>query len=668
MPKAKRGRGARTAPTRVSTRNKKTTSQPVQREAEEEAKSNIEEEEKVEPVVPATIVQDKYFESREQTQLPPTSIPSPQPPSPEPELIEASTVAYHSNSDTEEEDGDESSYFDKLDAEAQDAINKEIREECHKYFSSLDFIMEPDIINQLKRYFQAGGNPEEVVTLLSENYHGIAQTVNLLAEWLIMTGMKICEVQSLVEDHLKQMIMKRFDPKKADSIFADEAIKTPIWLTEMIEHPTWRSLIYRLAEDYPDCLMLTFTIKLISDAGFQGEITSISTASQQLEVFARILKNSVNNFLDGGEDDMKKQIDEFTKMVCHSEHTFLYSCAILHVLSQENKGGTIVKRLLQEVTQRASKDGHNATPVLVALNGAWAHQRVTQALAAMLSKNNLNPADITVLAKAYQAPDPPPVDLLRIPQFLDLLLTIIFRPTSKINPEHKPKYIYLLAYATSVHETWKKGVRKTINKEELKPTNQAIEKVNILSNEKKGSSELLPELNTLYQCIRFPVVALGIIEWVKYLVSERNYFQLSTEHTPLHLALLDEVATCHTTLHNKVLDLLIHLFESPHEDLDVLVQLEVKKMLIDRMVHVLSRGCVVPVVNYMKTCWQKQATDVSLIRYFVTEVLDVISPPYTPAFIQIFLPLVENEEITGNMRKEHESTLVSQFIIEAGGT
>ena len=30
----------------------------------------------------------------------------------------------------------------------------------------------------------------------------------------------------------------------------------------MIEHPTWRSLIYKLAEDYPDCLMLTFTIKV----------------------------------------------------------------------------------------------------------------------------------------------------------------------------------------------------------------------------------------------------------------------------------------------------------------------------------------------------------------------------------------------------------------------
>lgn len=29
----------------------------------------------------------------------------------------------------------------------------------------------------------------------------------------------------------------------------------------MIEHPVWRSLIYRLAEEYPDCLMLNFTIK-----------------------------------------------------------------------------------------------------------------------------------------------------------------------------------------------------------------------------------------------------------------------------------------------------------------------------------------------------------------------------------------------------------------------
>lgn len=44
-----------------------------------------------------------------------------------------------------------------------------------------------------------------------------------------------------------------------------------------------------------------------------------------------------------------------------------------------------------------------------------------------------------------------------------------------------------------------------------------------------------------------------------------------------------------------------------------------RKMLLDRMVNLLSRGCVVAVVKYIKQCWQKGDTDISLIRYFVME-------------------------------------------------
>lgn len=44
----------------------------------------------------------------------------------------------------------------------------------------------------LRRYFQAGGSPEHVIQLLSENYSAVAQTVNLLAEWLIQMGQWIC--------------------------------------------------------------------------------------------------------------------------------------------------------------------------------------------------------------------------------------------------------------------------------------------------------------------------------------------------------------------------------------------------------------------------------------------------------------------------------------------
>jgi hypothetical protein len=40
---------------------------------------------------------------------------------------------------------------------------------------------------------------------------------------------------------------------------------------------------------------------------------------------------------------------------------------------------------------------------------------------------------------------------------------------------------------------------------------------------------------------RFPAVAMGILKWVDYTLSEPSFFKLMTDSTPLHLALLDEV-------------------------------------------------------------------------------------------------------------------------------
>ena len=42
--------------------------------------------------------------------------------------------------------------------------------------------------------------------------------------------------------------------------------------------------------------------------------------------------------------------------------------------------------------------------------------------------------------------------------------------------------------------------------------------------------------------------------------------------------------------------------------------------------------------------------------------LDIISAPYSAEFIQVFLPLVENPDITGNIRAEDDSDKVSEFI------
>lgn len=42
-------------------------------------------------------------------------------------------------------------------------------------------------------------------------------------------------------------------------------------------------------------------------------------------------------------------------MVCHGAHTYVYSQVIVHILSQEPRGGAIMKRLGQEITRCAQQ-------------------------------------------------------------------------------------------------------------------------------------------------------------------------------------------------------------------------------------------------------------------------------------------------------------------------
>ncbi|KAK2110245.1 hypothetical protein P7K49_009991 [Saguinus oedipus] len=161
---------------------------------------------------------------------------------------------------------------------------------------------------------------------------------------------------------------------------------------------------------------LTGQRPLISDAGYQGEITSVSTACQQLEVFSRVLRTSLATILDGGEENLEKNLPEFAKMVCHGEHTYLFAQAMMSVLAQEEQGGSAVRRIAQEVQRFAQEKGHDASQITLALGTAASYPRACQALGAMLSKGALNPADITVLFKMFTSMDPPPVELVSCSQ------------------------------------------------------------------------------------------------------------------------------------------------------------------------------------------------------------------------------------------------------------
>lgn len=54
-----------------------------------------------------------------------------------------------------------------------------------------------------------------------------------------------------------------------------------------------------------------FLFQLISDAGYQGEITSVSTACHQLEVFSRVLRTSISSYVQDTGSFLDKSMQDF---------------------------------------------------------------------------------------------------------------------------------------------------------------------------------------------------------------------------------------------------------------------------------------------------------------------------------------------------------------------
>lgn len=70
------------------------------------------------------------------------------------------------------------------------------------------------------------------------------------------------------------------------------------------------------------------------------------------------------------------------------------------------------------------------------------------------------------------------------------------------------------------------------------------------------------------------------------------------------------------------------------------------------MVHLLSRGYVLPVVGYIRKCLEKLNTDISLIRYFVTEVTASSELKITSGLHEWMSILVTDPEILKKKKKK----------------
>lgn len=382
-----------------------------------------------------------------------------------------------------------------------------------------------------------------------------------------------------------------------------------------------------------------------------------------MEVYTRVFDSAIGRIIDSGEGGMA----DFINLITNTECTHLAAQLVMTSLVHDSSAGVNLIKVMQEVCESVKNQQILQTQLIAARGAQW--PRAMQAIASMLSKKSLNPADIQTLFQLYSSAEPPAVALLRFKDLTDLLIDSLFMVDSKISAESRVKYIFLLAYSASVTEKWsipsRKGfiqTRAEVNRDDLKITQEAIRKILDLIG--RGHADVINELPSVFTFLRFPVIALVMIYWIGKTVKEPSYFKFAGEsrNTPAHLIIIDEIASLHQNLHQKILDLLVELFESPWPQLDVLIRLELQKMFLDRLIHLISCGCVVPVLKYVKEAYTKQDSDVSLFRHFIVELLDVMAPPYSPDLSQLLYPLVSDTAITGTLRQPDGKDPVSVFL------
>ncbi|KAI6203190.1 Negative elongation factor D [Aphelenchoides besseyi] len=506
-------------------------------------------------------------------------------------------------------------------------------EGCEKLLALDDFIFEPIVNQVISNYRQVGGSDERVKELLTNGYRGLSSLANLFgyllsileSDELPSTNFDSTEmsetVRSTFETIASSMISKVFNADSADKIF--EGDSDIDWLPELITHRPWRKLIYELSEQNPQCLMLNFAVKLVSDAGFQHEISSVSTAAQQLDIFSRVFLSSVDQLLRAfnyGENTkiFDNAFAELIRVACHSEHTYLYAQSILRVMTVKNTGKFSAACSFISQILRLSKNNRRLETSILQI-GLLQSEKDTippntiHAILTMISKQSLNPADVNQL---YQ-------------------------------------YIYLLAYASCVGETVKSGSRVQ-TKAELDGTRERI--TNLL-NILHSSDDPLHHLAQIIQYAKTPVLARGTLHFVKSTILREDFL---AEPQLSHLILIDQIVNLHPNLRPSVFTILCQLYEyqSTRNELAEVVMSR-QRVVIDRFVHMLSTGYALPVLEVVAKMYEEARIDVSLVRYFGVEVLEVAGEPFSQEFVDRFLPIVLKTEVFDrNTLEKHKQVAV----------
>ncbi|KAI8352358.1 TH1 protein [Mortierella sp. GBAus27b] len=524
-------------------------------------------------------------------------------------------------------------------------------------FHAPDAILEPQISTQIAVYLnEHKGPPLPLVNALCSSYVGMPDMCNLMSGWARDFDIDPVEI---MQETLKEQLLDRFNPTTVDRDFM-HGTETPEWLKFIIENPFWRSVIYELSEKYKSSQFLNYTIQRISDAGYQGEIASVATASTFVNVFSGVLLDSLDKLREEDDVELLERLPDLVKVCCQNEHTYLYTQVLLFRLMKTDRGLPL-KRISKEL-ESGVLEKFNKPPLVSTLRMllAGASSSVASAISAILQSRTPSPGDVMQLYKAYTSEPPPSTFFLRDPEFFEIMLSSIFVPSFKggiVKQDHKEKYLWLVAYAASAHED--DGM--ITDTKDVQPTYEALCALEDVLSKKTAGTDLTPILGNLLVAIETPVASMALLYWIEFVIKETSYIEtyFRSHEVPVPLLLIEEMAYKHPLQQTPIFTTLVDFFEAPLE-LNPEIMMTYRKSILDRMIYLMQLNYVAPVLDYIQARARKM--DQSLSMHFVKRVLEMVSGPYSKKFVEGMGQMIQ--EISEVIKRSDVEPIVRAWIDE----
>lgn len=349
-------------------------------------------------------------------------------------------------------------------------------------------------------------------------------------------------------------------------------------------------------------------------------------------------------------------------MCAQSPNAYMYAQLVLLNASQlDSAGSARLMRLYWELERLAIAE-HPSSRVVPRLGfllmGVFggSHRELALGIVAMLEAGESNPADLLKIHRAYSAPNPPPVRFLRNQRLLAMLVDDVFSPTKELAAKWADKYIYCVAYACAVADSGDASM--------LAPTQQAIEVASRVAKQNLFGPQLEEHMPLLQHYVAsFPVVAKGLLHWIRANVCDRAYFEKGTHSLSLarFISLVVDICATQPRQRAECVELLQSAYDTVEsaqaqegllgEAASVKVGPEKKRPgshlltplcvsqthLLNALVRTMLVGdgnVVSAILKWTQQLTQRSTTDTAIMRQYVKQLFASVAPPYGAPFVE----------------------------------